>query len=177
MESIAELHHDLFAEALPNVPAKSKALECLLVGLVNNLKDRDSITPTEVESYLIDTWTTSIRYAVSSLTKPMIPWDAWVKVFHHIAGYRIYENRRLNRPELEAKSVCNVPDCAALPEEWDHIWPFSWGGPNEDWNYMHLCKIHNRMKSSSLMWFTFNLIEDEEYAVRFSQWVNEKFAR
>ena len=177
MISIDELHHHLFAEALPDVPAKSKALECLLVGLVNHLKDRESIKPTEVESYLIEAWTASIRLAVSSLTKPMISWDAWVKIFHHIAEHRIYSATRARRPDMDGEEKCQVPDCDAPPEEWDHIWPFSWGGPDQEWNFMHLCKIHNRMKSSSLMWFTFNLVNNQEYVDRFCQWATEEFAK
>ncbi|MDB2367277.1 HNH endonuclease [Candidatus Poseidoniales archaeon] len=173
---LGELHSEIFGSSLPTIPPNAKALECLLVGLINGLKEKEAIKKNEVAAFLIEVWGSKLPMALLELNRfQPIPWPQWQNVFHYIAEHKIYDNSREARPEMDGKTQCEIPDCTFTPEEWDHIWPFSWGGPNEEWNYMHLCRTHNRMKSSSLMWFTLSLVIREDYYSRFKQWVDETF--
>ena len=77
-------------------------------------------------------------------------------------------------PKLDPKKLtCQHDECRMDAEEWDHIFPHSWGGPNEDWNFQALCKLHNRMKSSSLSSFTNKLHGDETYKIEFKNWATK----
>lgn len=65
---------------------------------------------------------------------------------------------------------CEHPKCRVRAEECDHILPYSWGGPNEEWNYQFLCRTHNRVKGSTLQSFAHKLHSDKDYENAFADW-------
>jgi len=78
-------------------------------------------------------------------------------------------NSRTTNAVPEAKE-CEHPSCKLPAEECDHILPYSWGGPNVEWNYQYLCKPHNRVKGSTLSLFAHKLHADENFQTAFVQW-------
>lgn len=169
----------LFEEKRGDIPplssSKSKAFECLIVSLVNHFQYYEATNSRLIRDFLSDTWTPRIWQALVNSPncdqEKQISWENWLALLTHIITKRVYQNNRPRRIDLEDESQCKIEGCLVKPEEWDHIWPHSFGGPNEEWNYMHLCKLHNRMKSSSLQMFSYLLLEDENYYSSFYDWI------
>jgi len=38
------------------------------------------------------------------------------------------------------------------PAQLDHVWPFSWGGPNASWNLVIACNDCNSLRGDDLTW-------------------------
>lgn len=176
--TLVELYQNFRGDLQPLSSSQSQAFECLVVGLVNHFQYSEFITPILINDFLRETWTPAISMAlVNSPTcddDKRISWNNWKAFFTYMIRKRLYDNSRANRIDLEDEETCEVEGCFETPNEWDHIWPHSFGGPNEKWNYMHMCKLHNRMKSSSLQMFSYLLLEDENYYSSFYYWLIEQ---
>ena len=78
-------------------------------------------------------------------------------------------NGRNTVPVPDGKQ-CEHPGCHLTAEECDHILPYSWGGPNAEWNFQFLCRPHNRVKGSTLQSFAHKLHSDKDYQNAFADW-------
>ena len=154
----------------------SKALEIIMTNLANYFSREeyeDNFTIAVMSQYMADTWTARIWLELVRFTEE-VPASAveWQAFFYHCITHQVF-GRRLprNAPSLTSERECQIFGCDETPEEWDHVLPHSWGGPNETWNFKHLCKRHNRMKSSSLSMFTRLVRDEHEYKGSFIDWI------
>ena len=152
----------------------SKALEVIMTNIVNHFsKNTDAvITERIVRNYIETTWEPTVWAYLCNLTEQKANIHDWRTFLVFIVDNKVNGNRisRTN-PTRDSKELCEINACETEPTEWDHVLPHSWGGPNESWNYKHLCQLHNRMKASSLSMFTRLVRDDPDYGQSFVEWI------
>lgn len=55
--------------------------------------------------------------------------------------------RRRRERAFRAEPWCCSHGAPCGAEQWDHIWPRDWGGPDEDWNLWGLCRREHSRKT------------------------------
>jgi len=168
--SLAKIFED-YAETISD---SSRALEVIMTNVVNYFsKNKDvEVTGSIVYDYITTTWGATVWGYLTYLTEQNANMPDWRTFLVFIVNNKVNGNRssRTN-PTCDSKDLCEINACETEPTEWDHVLPHSWGGPNEPWNYKHLCQLHNRMKGSSLSMFTRLVRDDPDYGQSFAEWI------
>ena len=171
MVSLGELYDErLRAGIVPRDPS-SDALKHMMISILNHFQYKET-NADGIEEFIIDIWSEKVKNAISTASYETISWKYWKSFFYYVlSSSKRNDKLRANRPEMEPKELCEYSNCEHVAEEWDHILPHFWGGPSKEWNYKHLCRLHNRMKGSSLSMFVRMVKQDKDYFTSFYQWI------
>lgn len=159
---------DLVKDSVVEMSSLSRYVELILLNLGCYFREEPQNLSTKLEELLQDFVSNPYHYPYLFPQLDAVKSISFIK--HVLTSFtRKARNGRNTDPVPDGKE-CEHPRCRVLAEECDHILPYSWGGPNEEWNFQFLCRAHNRVKGSTLQSFAHRLHSDKDYQNAFADW-------